>query len=331
MIRAAIIGLGWWGRHVVRSIKGSDKLTVNRLAARSPAKHRDFAAETGIQLVDSYEKVLADAEVDAVILCTPHSQHEDQVLAAAKAGKQIFCEKPLSLTKASVERMLEATDKAGLVMGVGHERRFEPTMEKIHELATSGSIGTAHMHVEANFSHSIFASVQADDWRASRAEAPAAGMTGMGVHLTDLFIWMFGPVEALVAQSARRVLKLPAGDVVNVELRFASGATGFLAAISATPYYGRFTVFGNEKWVEARDDAHPQHGGKTHLITCGKDEVQHSETFPPRDPVRANLEAWADAVEGRSEYRFTNAQRVQNVAILEAIAKSVSSGNWEEV
>jgi predicted dehydrogenase len=142
---------------------------------------------------------------------------------------------------------------------------------------------------------------------------------------------MFGPVEALSAQSARRKLKLPTGDVVNVQFRFASGATGFIAAISATPYYGRFTVFGDDMWVEARDDSHPQHGGKTHLITCGKDEVQHSETFPPLDPVRANLEAWADAVEGRSEYRFTNEQRVQNVAILEAIAKSVKSGHWEKV
>lgn len=326
-----MIGLGWWGRHMVESIDGSDKITINRLAARSPAKHEAFAAETGIELLDRFEEALADPEVDAVILCTPHSQHEAQVLAAAAAGKQIFCEKPLSLTKASVERMLEATDKAGLILGVGHERRFEPTMEKIARLVASGAIGDTQMHCEANFSHSIFTTVQQDEWRGSTEEAPAAGMTGMGVHLTDLFIWMFGPVEALSAQSARRKLELPTGDVVNVQLRFASGATGFIAAISATPYYGRFTVFGDDMWVEARDDSHPQRGGKTHLITCGKDEVQHTETFPPLDPVRANLEAWADAVEGRSEYRFTNEQRVQNVAVLEAISKSVDSGQWERV
>ena len=331
MIRAAMIGLGWWGRHMVKSIEGSESISINRLAARSPEKHKDFADETGIELLDSYEKVLADPEVDAVVLCTPHSQHEDQVLAAVEAGKQIFCEKPLSLTKASVERMLEATDKAGIIMGVGHERRFEPTMEKIAQLVADGAIGGTQMHCEANFSHSIFTNVKADEWRGSVEEAPAAGMTGMGVHLTDLFISMFGPVEALVAQSARRKLPLPTGDVVNVQLRFASGATGFLAAISATPYYGRFTIFGDDMWIEARDDSHPQHGGKTHLITCGQDGVQHSETFPPLDPVRANLEAWADAVEGRSEYRFTNEQRVQNVAVLEAIARSVKSGQWEAV
>lgn len=330
MIRAAMVGLGWWGRHMVNSVENSEKIRIVRLTARRPDRHRDFSEQKGIELVDDYHAVLQDPEVDAVILCTPHSQHEDQVLAAVEHGKQIFCEKPLSLTKDSVERMLAATNEAGLIMGVGHERRYESTMEAIAEIVSSGELGT-QMHVEANFSHSIFTSIDADGWRGSQEEAPAAGMTGMGVHLTDLFISMLGPVGSVVAQTARRILPLPTGDVVTVQLRFESGATGFVGAISATPYYGRFTVFGNEMWVEARDDAHPQEGGRTHLISCGKDGVQHSQTFEPKDPVRANLEDWADAVEGRSEYRFTDAQRVGNVALLEAIAKSVETGDWVDV
>ena len=330
MIRAAMVGLGWWGRHMVNSVENSEKIKVVRLTARRPDRHRDFSEEKEIPLVDDYNGVLQDPEVDAVILCTPHSQHEEQVLAAVEHGKQIFCEKPLSLTKDSVERMLAATNEAGLIMGVGHERRYESTMEAIAEIVSSGELGT-QMHVEANFSHSIFASIDADGWRGSQEEAPAAGMTGMGVHLTDLFISMLGPVESVVAQTARRILPLPTGDVVTVQLRFESGATGFVGAISATPYYGRFTVFGSEMWVEARDDAHPQEGGRTHLITCGKDGVQHSQTFEPKDPVKANLEEWADAVEGRGAYRFTDAQRVGNVALLEAIAKSVETGDWVDV
>ncbi|MEE8092626.1 MAG: Gfo/Idh/MocA family oxidoreductase [Gammaproteobacteria bacterium] len=330
MIRAAMIGLGWWGRHMVNTVKGSDKLEIVRLAARRPDRHRDFAAETGIPLLDDYQQVLEDPEVDAVILCTPHSQHEDQVHAAIEHGKQIFCEKPLSLTKASAERMVAAAREAGLIIGVGHERRFESTMEEITRLVTSGEIGT-HMHAEANFSHDIFASVAVDNWRASREEAPAAGMTGMGVHLTDLLISMLGPVEAVAAQTARRALDLPTGDVVTVQLRFQSGATGFVSAISSTPYYGRFTIFGDRMWVEARDDSHPQHGGKTHLITCGKDGVQHTRTFDAKDPVRANLEEWADAVANGAEYRFKDDQRIGNVAVLEAIAKSAESRTWETV
>jgi predicted dehydrogenase len=330
MIRAAMIGLGWWGRHMVNSVKGSDKLEIVRLAARRPERHRDFAEETGIPLLDDYQKVLEDPEVDAVILCTPHSQHEDQLHAAIAHGKQIFCEKPLSLTKESVERMVAAALDAGLILGVGHERRFESTMEEIARIVASGEMGT-QMHVEANFSHSIFESVEADNWRGSTEEAPAAGMTGMGVHLTDLFISMLGPVEAVSAQTAKRVLDLPTGDVVTVQFKFQSGATGFVGAISSTPYYGRFTVFGDQMWVEARDDSHPQHGGKTHLITCRKDGVQHSQTFPAKDPVRANLEEWADAVTNGKPYRFDDEQRIGNVAVLEAIAKSVVRGEWVSV
>ena len=325
-----MVGLGWWGRHLVNSVADSDKIDIVRLTSHSPSRHVDFAGETGIALADSYQAVLEDPEVDAVILCTPHSQHEAQVLAAVEAGKQIFCEKPLSLTRASIERMLAAVNEAGLIMGVGHERRYESTMEAIAEMVAAGELGT-QMHIEANFSHSIFASVAADNWRGSQAEAPAAGMTGMGVHLTDLFIAMLGPVEAVNAQTAQRVLPLPTGDIVTVQMRFCSGATGFLGAISATPYYGRFSVFGDRLWVEARDDAHPQEGGRTHLITCGQDGVQQSQTFEPKDPVRANLEEWADAVAGQGSYRFTDEQRVGNVALLEAIAKSVESGDWVDV
>lgn len=330
MIKAAMVGLGWWGRHLVKSVAGSDKIEIVRLTSRSPHGHQSFSDETGILLADSYQHVLEDPEVEAVILCTPHSQHEEQVLAAVQHGKQIFCEKPLSLTRASIERMLDAVNGAGLVMGVGHERRYESTMEAIAETVASGEMGTL-MHVEANFSHSIFASVAADNWRGSVEEAPAAGMTGMGVHLTDLFISMMGPVEAVAAQTAQRVLDLPTGDLVTLQMRFCNGATGFVGAISATPYYGRYSVFGEKLWVEARDDAHPQEGGRTHLITCGSDGVQHSHTFEPKDPVRANLEDWADAVAGRGSYRFTDEERVGNVALLEAIAKSVRDGGWVDV
>lgn len=330
MLRTAMIGLGWWGRVMVNSIKDSQDLVINRLAARNPDKHRDFEKETGIPLLDSFEDVLKDPEVDAVVICTPHSQHEEQFFAALEAGKQIFCEKPLSLTKESAQRMVQAAADAGLVMGLGHERRFESTMEEIARLVKSGELGT-ELHAESNFSHNIFAAVEEDGWRGSTEEAPAAGMTGMGVHLTDLYISMFGPIKRLIAQTARRVLKLPTGDIVNVQMQFESGATAFIAAISATPYYGRFTVFGDKMWAEARDDAHPEKGGTTHLVTCGLDGVQHTKTFDPKNAVRANLEAWARAVQGKEEYRFTNEQKIQNVAVLEAIARSVKSGNWEDV
>ena len=203
-------------------------------------------------------------------------------------------------------------------------------MEAITQHVKSDAFGVA-MHAEANFSHSILVGVDADSWRGSLKEAPAAGMTGMGVHLTDLFVSMFGPVEKLCAQTAQRVLPLPTGDIVNVQFKFKSGATAFLAAISATPYYGRFSVFGDKLWVEARDTAHPQEGGETHVVSCGPDGKQNSITYPPKNAVKANLHEWADAVEGRGSYRFTDEELIGNVAVLDAIARSVETGDWVNV
>ena len=330
MLKTVMVGLGWWGRHLVNGLEGSARIRIVGVTSHTPEKHRDFAGEKGVALLPSYEAALADPDVDAVIRCTPPSQHEAQVLAALAAGKQVFCEKPLALSKSSAEKMIAAARDAGVILGIGHERRYEPTMEEITRLAASGEMGT-HMHVEANFSHDILTKLESDSWRTAAAEAPAAGMTGMGVHLTDLFIAMFGAVEAVCAATAARVLDLPSGDLVTVQFRFASGATGFLSAISATPYYGRFTLFGDQMWAEARDEGHPQQGGKTQLIICGKDGVQHSRSFEAKDPARANLEEWAAAVAGEGEYRFTDEEKLGNVAILEAIARSVETDGWERV
>lgn len=330
MLNAAMIGLGWWGRHIVNTMKGSEAMRFVRLATGNPERHRDYEAETGIKLLDNFEAVLKDPAVDTVVLCTPHSQHEQQVLAALAAGKQVFCEKPMALSRESAERMVAAATKAGRILGIGHERRFEPSMEEIARLAASGEIGLP-MHIEANFSHDLLVGMDPANWRASPAEGPSVCMTGLGVHLTDLFISMMGPVEAVCAQRASRILGLPTGDIVTLSLRFVSGATGLMAAVAATPYYGRFSLFGDQMWVEARDSAHPQHGDETFVITCGKDGKQHSQTFVGRDPVRRNLEEWAAAVEGNGSYRFSHEQIIGNAAILEAVGASAESGEWVEL
>ena len=330
MIRAAVAGLGWWGRHIIATLKDSERISVVAATAGRPERHRDFAQEAGIELVADVAAAVADPDIDAVILATPNTQHEAQVRLAAEAGKQVFCEKPLALTRAGAERAVAAANRAGIVLGIGHERRFEPTMEEVARLVASDAFGT-QMHIEANWSHDILAALDADNWRGSTEEAPAGAMTGMGVHLTDLFLAMFGPVEAVAAQSARRVLGFPTGDVIAVVMRFRAGATGQLAAVSKTPYYCRLTAFGDRMWVEARDTKHPQHGGETHLTTAelGADPV--SRVLPGRNSVRANLEEWADAVEGRAGYRFTDEERIGNVALLEAIAGAAKSGRWEQV
>ena len=145
-----MIGLGWWGRTIVRTLEGSGRVQV--IAGVDPAPG---AAEAGVRLLPSLEAALAEEGVQAVILCTPHSQHAAQVVQAAAAGKHVFCEKPLCLTLADAERAVAACRDAGVVLGVGHERRFEPPVLELRRLLAEGALGVP-LQIEANFSQDKF-------------------------------------------------------------------------------------------------------------------------------------------------------------------------------
>lgn len=331
MLKTAIVGLGWWGTRIAEVLKDNEKINIVAGVDNNAEVRGTWAEKTGLAVVDDYQTVLDDDAIDAVVLAIPHSRHEEMVLQAVDAGKQIFCEKPMTLTAASAERMVSACKKAGLVLGLGHERRYESGVEEIARLVKSGKLGTI-MHVEAQHSHDKFYALSSDSWRGNPKDAPAAGWTGMGIHLTDLFMAMIGPIEEVFTYCARRVLELPSGDVVSVQMRFVDGTTGVISAVSATPFYGRIAVFGSEGWAEARETSHPDDPDIVHFFTKFKgDERQEMRVLEPYDGVVANFEAWADAVAGKSEYRFTDEERFANVAVLEAISRSNDSGKPEAV
>lgn len=322
MIRAAVAGLGWWGKHMVRRMAGSDALKIVAAVEADPAQAA-FAAQHGLAFTTDFAEPLRDRAIDAVILCTPHSMHTEQVLAVAAARKHVFCEKPLALTRADAERSVAACREAGVVLGIGHERRYEPAIAELRRLVHAGALGTI-MHAEANFSHDKLANVPQSDWRASPKDAPAAGMTAMGIHLTDLFIDLFGaPTEAFAAATSRVAFR-ETGDVISAHLRFASGPTAYLNAILVTPLYIRLTVFGSQAWVEVRNHTHPDTEGPSTLTVHYADGRQESRDHAWSDTVRTNLEAFAAAAEGGAAYPFTDEQKIANIAALEAICRSAA-------
>jgi predicted dehydrogenase len=331
MINAAVVGLGWWGKQVVNVIKGkSDRIEIVCGVEVNPDSVAAYVAEKKLPLYTDYQQALDDPKVEAVILTTPHSTHEDLVLRAAAAGKQIFCEKPLSLTAASAKVMVKACADAGIVLGLGHERRYEGAFEELARMVAAGELGTI-LAVEGNFSHDKFAALDGANWRGNPKDAPAAGWTGMGVHLTDYLISILGPIAEIRAVSAQRVLDLPSGDVVSTQFRFNDGTLGTINVVSATPFYARLSMFGEKAWVDIFETSHPESPAETHFMVCTKDGKRHSRVFQPVDTVMANLHAWADAVAGKSPYRFTDEQRIANVAVLEALVRSTGTGKVETV
>lgn len=326
MLNAAIVGLGWWGKQIVTCLAESEKIDIVRAVDVNLDAARDFAASHGLDLGSSYEDVLTDLSIDAVILVTPHLLHEEQVLAAAAAGKQIFCEKPFALNADAAKRMLAACGEKDIVVGIGHERRFEPALEAMKTHLDAGDFGTL-IHIECNWSHNNFTKAVASGWRRDSKQAPAGTLTALGVHITDYFQSLAGPVARLRAQSAHRSDLFPADDVVSVQFAFESGATGFMCNIATTPFYSRVNVFGDKGWGEARENSNVDIAEPATLTTRWLDEELTTQTFASSNVVKAILEQWADAAEGRGDYRFTPDQKLHNVEILEAIVRSVGSGD----
>lgn len=174
MITTAIVGLGWWGKTLVKAARDfGAPLRFVRGVTLEPESVRDFAAEHQIAIGASIDEVLADKSIQAVLLATPHTKHRAQVQAIAAAGKHLYCEKPFALTKADAIAALEACKRAGIVLGVGHHFRLMPSMRVLAELKEAGAFGTI-MHVEGNYSHDWLASYPVDSWRMAAEEAARA-------------------------------------------------------------------------------------------------------------------------------------------------------------
>ena len=326
MLNAAIVGMGWWGKQIVTCLDRSDAIKIVRGVEVEPGKVAEFAAQRGFPVTADYADALADDRVEAVILATPHALHEGQVLAAAAAGKQIFCEKPFALSAEAARRMLDACDKAGLkAVGIGHERRFEGALEAMKTMLDDGKFGTL-IHLECNWSHNNMTKSVASGWRKDPAQAPLGTLTAMGVHITDYFQSLAGPVASLRAVAADRSAKFPGNDVVSVQFRFASGVTGYMCNLAATPFYSRINIFGDAGWAEARENANVDVAEPASLTTRWLDEQLTTQTYRVDNTVRANLEQWAAAAVGNGEYRFTRDHLRHNVEILEAIMRSAESG-----
>ncbi len=330
MIKATLVGFGWWGKYIINSLNGSRKIKICEVVDINPDAIRDLVSQYDATVGSDYYEALKNPDTDAVILATPHSLHEQQVIAAAQAGKHVFCEKPLGLTTASAARSIAACDNAGVKLGIGHERRFEPALIEIKRMIDAGELGTI-MHVESNFSHDKQANIAVDDWRVASVDEPAAGMTGMGIHLTDAYLSMFGPIVEVYAQTAQRVIQSKSGDVVSVQVRFESGVTGYLSAIMVTPLFLRYQVFGSKAWVEARNQTHPDTKGVTHLSVYRTGDDPVVTTFEWVDTVRKNFHAFADYVSGSGDYPFTKEQLLANISVLEAIGKSVNDGTVQQL
>lgn len=325
MVRAAIVGLGWWGKTIVEAVQGkTDKITFVAANTRTRAKAEDFCRDKKIDLRDDLDAILNDPKIDAVVYTTPHSQHEEHIRRAAQAGKHVCVEKPFTLTVASARAAIDAVKKAGVVLGVDFQRRFHPSIGEIRKRIRDGSLGTISFCVGEVSTLSGMA-LPKESWRVNPDETPAGAMTGLGVHLVDGFIDLCGEVDEVYCISTRRAAPL-VDDTTVFTMKHRNGviSTNYCTLASAASYC--IAVFGTKGIAETMRPGLDNFrflpvSDKPHA--AGQPEIIEHKGV---NPVKAVMEAFAGAVRGEAPYPVTHDQIVHGVAVFEAIVKSARSG-----
>jgi len=230
-VRVGIIGCGRIARNHVAALRAIAGVEVGAVADVVPERAREFAAEHGIpRAFADVDRMLAGG-LDAVTVCTPHAAHEAGVLAAARHGVHVLCEKPIALDVAQAHRMIAAAGAAGIRLGVIFQRRFWPAAARIRAALADGRLGppvsggiVARLHRDAAY--------YAEPGRGSRAIEGGGVLITQVIHHIDLLQWFMGPARRVTGHCATLVH----GAVINVEdtagalIEFASGAIATVQA-----------------------------------------------------------------------------------------------------
>jgi predicted dehydrogenase len=333
-VRAAIIGLGRWGRSLVNAVHGkTDAIRFVAAHTRTRASAEEFCRERGIPLLDRYEDVLASRDIDAVVLATPHSSHAEQVMAAAVVGKHIHVEKPLTLDLPSAEAAVTAARRAGVLLAVGLCRRFHPSVGEMRARLRDGRLGQV-ISMVAGHTTSTAQFIAADNWRAQPDEAPGGAITAVGVHSIDHMIEFGGRVRDVLCSTGRYVPG-PSDDTSSIMFRFESGATGLLFCSVATATNFCFTLYGSKGLAEI-SKANLQHFrfvptstvAPTGPITAPPDQVVEHPEF---NMLNAELVEFARCIEQNKPYPVSIDDVLHGMAVFDAIVRSAKTGKIETV
>jgi predicted dehydrogenase len=255
-VRLASIGLGWWGSTLAAATAAAEDAVLETCFARSEEARNAFAEKHGCRAAASMDEIWSDPEIDGVLIATPHSTHAELIEEAASAGKHVFVEKPMTLDAASAKKAIEAASSAGIVLQVGHNKRRQAGNRFIREQVNDGSLGQLQ-HIETNISVPVAFKPDLPQWRQTREELPAGGMTPLGVHMLDTIHYLGGDVKRVYAMSRRVSELLDVDDVTTILFELESGAGAYLATLMAVPNVTTVAAFGTEgaAWSEA-DGSH---------------------------------------------------------------------------
>jgi predicted dehydrogenase len=323
-VRIGLVGVGWFGGVRVASARKSGAAEFVACFDLVPERRDAFAAEHGCRAAESLAAMLGDPEVEAILVATPHSTHLGLVEEAASAGKHVFVEKPLVLSVADARRAAEATERAKVVLQVGHNRRRQPANRRIKAMLDGDELGTL-LHLDGVHTHPAAGGANIARWRLDPAECPAGAMTALGIHTVDTFHYLAGPARRVVAISKRVVGKTKLDEATSLLIEYEQGAVGAITSSYFAQSVVSLGVYGTEGNAWNEED-----GTKLFVQRAGE-ALRSPLDVETIDTVADELAEFARCVRNGAKPEVGAPEALEVAAVLEAIVESSSSGRAVEL
>ena len=315
MIKAASVGLGWWSDELANSIQSkSKKIKIVSCYSRSKKKRINFSKKFKTEYHNSYNALIKDKNIDAILLTTPHSLHAKHTIQALQNGKHVFVEKPMATKSIGAKKMLITAKKYNKTLAVGHNRRFSSVCDYILKIYNQKKIGKI-LHIDANFSASGALNYKKNFWRANRKESPGGAIAGLGIHMIDLMCFFGGKIKSVQSLVKRYAINVNMDDTTSAIFEFNNKCTGNLTSIFACPYISTFNIYGTKINIFSQID------GNKITIVNKKGKVKNLNLIN-HDTLFLELQEFADSCMNKKKYRIKNTEAVHNIEVMEAIVKS---------
>ncbi|HTQ74038.1 MAG TPA: Gfo/Idh/MocA family oxidoreductase [Burkholderiales bacterium] len=323
-LRVACIGMGWWSDVLADAIQRSKKLKIVACFTRSEDKRKAFAAKYGCSAAPSYEAILKDRSIEAIVNTTPNNVHLETTRAAAEAGKHVFLDKPIANTVSEGRKIAEACRKAKVVLALGYQRRRESHFRWIRQRIDAGEFGKL-VNAEANISRDRLGKIDLNSWRYTAEGMPGGVMLQIGIHYSDVLEYLLGPVKAVSGSLAQLVLPGDNPDVASLVLEHEDGALSTLNAsyASASEYY-LMNLYGKE--ASAYYDMH----SGLRALKRGATSA-NAVACPRNDTFVEELEEFARAARGEGAPEMDGEAATRSLAVIRAGIVSAREGRRVEV
>jgi len=330
-VKIGIVGLGRWAKVLTRAAAKSDRLKIVAGYSRSEEKRQAFQSELGVPAMPDLRTLLADPDIEGVILTVPNEQHFPLAEEVAKARKHVYTEKPIAQTLEDGLRIAALEKQYGITVTVGHSARLMAGIRIIKEKIDRGELGRV-VFMEANFSNERALELTPKTWRWYKDRAPGGPLSQLAIHQFDVLHLLGGEIAEVSSMASKLS---PVGAEVDDQsmtlIKFADGKVGYVGSCWTSPGIFSVRVFGQNALMHYEidfgtwDTPHLLHQTSTLYIQRGKDGYGKREEvkLPESDMFRAELEMFAESCAAGTPNELSAHNGNVAVAVVYAALKSL--------